>query len=255
MDQALQMFHNNRDVFIELGIRQHFDIPKFHFTGHYRFFLEMYGTADNFNTENTERLHIDMAKNAYAASNRKDEYPQMTAWLDRQEKIRQHDKHIHRRLTRMASGPVCHVQKPLPSLIPQRRLHMTKHPTLRAVPLNKLRTNYGTTLFADALRRFVAQYQHPTAAPAYVKALAPTIHIPAYSFPVYHRLKFVSYDVYRQNPLWESVVDSLHVEPARRDKYNKVVPGRFDTAMIRVAQIPGDEYGVEGECSGQPLLS
>ncbi|KJA16740.1 hypothetical protein HYPSUDRAFT_93749, partial [Hypholoma sublateritium FD-334 SS-4] len=86
MDEALQMFHNNRDVFIELGIRQHFDIPKFHFTGHYRFFLEMYGTADNFNTENTERLHIDMAKNAYAASNRKDEYPQMTAWLDRQEK-------------------------------------------------------------------------------------------------------------------------------------------------------------------------
>ncbi len=228
------MFHDNRDIFVELGIRQHFDIPKFHFTGHYRFFLEMYGTADNFNTENTERLHIDMAKNAYAASNRKDEYPQMTAWLDRQEKIRQHDKHIRRRLARLATGSGSRLEKPLPSLVRKRRLHMTKHPTFVRLPLTKLRSDYHASSFTEALQRFVAQYQHPNATPAYIKALAPTIHIPAYSFPVYHRLKFVSYDVYREKPLLESVVDSLHVEPARRDKYGKVVPGRFDVAMIRV---------------------
>jgi hypothetical protein len=42
--------------------------------------------ADNFNTEYTERLHIDLAKDAYRSTNMKDEYPQMTAWLDRRER-------------------------------------------------------------------------------------------------------------------------------------------------------------------------
>ncbi|THU85229.1 hypothetical protein K435DRAFT_806077 [Dendrothele bispora CBS 962.96] len=41
----------------------------------------------HFNTEHTERLHIDMAKDAYRASNRKDEYMQMTKWLERKEKM------------------------------------------------------------------------------------------------------------------------------------------------------------------------
>ena len=50
--------------------------------GHYHELIECYGTADNFNTEYTEQLHIDFMKDAYCSTNTKDEYPQMTAWLD-----------------------------------------------------------------------------------------------------------------------------------------------------------------------------
>ncbi len=161
MDRALQVFHENRDIFIELGVREHFDIPKVHFMGHYRFFIEMYGTTDNFNTENTERLHIDMAKHAYAASNRKDEYAQMTLWLDRQEKIRQHAKYIRRLLDTQRSTPAPHIVKPLPALVPERRQRMTKHPTA-TVSLQDVRDKYGAADFENALRRFVAQYQNPS---------------------------------------------------------------------------------------------
>lgn len=58
-----------------------FNIPKLHNIGHYLELIELFGTADNFNTEYTERLHIDMAKEAYASMNFKDEFPQISAHL------------------------------------------------------------------------------------------------------------------------------------------------------------------------------
>jgi hypothetical protein len=75
----LERFHNNKDIFIGLGVRAHFNFLKIHFAGHYRRFIELFGTTDNYNMEYPERLHIDLAKNEYRSTNSKDEYPQMTA--------------------------------------------------------------------------------------------------------------------------------------------------------------------------------
>ncbi|KAG0696321.1 hypothetical protein DFH29DRAFT_951535 [Suillus ampliporus] len=49
--------------------------------------IVMLGTTDNCNTEYTERLHIDYTKDAYRATNHKDEFVQMTRWLGRKEKF------------------------------------------------------------------------------------------------------------------------------------------------------------------------
>ncbi|KAH9952375.1 hypothetical protein BC827DRAFT_1159874 [Russula dissimulans] len=46
--------------------------------------------AHNYNTEQTECLHIEFTKDAYHVTNHKDEIPQMTSWLSHHEKIRQH---------------------------------------------------------------------------------------------------------------------------------------------------------------------
>ena len=46
-------------------------------------------------------------------------------------------------------------------------------------------------------------------------------------------IKFFSYDAHSLNPLDEIVVDSIHVDPTHLDKYDKVVPGQFDTAIIQ----------------------
>jgi hypothetical protein len=45
---------------------------------------------DNYNTKQLECLYIDLAKDAYYVTNYKDEYLQMTVWLERGEKIQQH---------------------------------------------------------------------------------------------------------------------------------------------------------------------
>ena len=94
MNDALHMFHLNHDIFISLGICKHFNIPKLHDSSHYYEFIQLYGSPDNFNTEYTERLHIDLTKNAYTSTNFKDEFPQMTCWLDQKEHVMQHEKYL-----------------------------------------------------------------------------------------------------------------------------------------------------------------
>ncbi|KAF7370020.1 hypothetical protein MSAN_00632000 [Mycena sanguinolenta] len=88
MRDSLDTFHANKEIFIELkGRNNHFNIPKIHSLDHYPFLIPLFGSADGFNTESPERLHIDYAKNAYRASNRKDYLEQMTVWLQRQEAV------------------------------------------------------------------------------------------------------------------------------------------------------------------------
>ncbi|KAG2018336.1 hypothetical protein CC2G_007772 [Coprinopsis cinerea AmutBmut pab1-1] len=96
---ALQAFHDHKSVFVDLGIRDHFNIPKLHFASHYVEKIKLFGTTDNTDTEYTERLHIDLAKDAYAATNHKDELPQMTTWLERREKIFKHEQYINWRIS------------------------------------------------------------------------------------------------------------------------------------------------------------
>ncbi|KLO11904.1 hypothetical protein SCHPADRAFT_830275, partial [Schizopora paradoxa] len=87
MQSALDDFHARKDVFVRLEIREHFNIPKVHSMQHYIDSIRLLGTADGYNTELPERLHIDYAKNAYRASNKRDYLKQMTTWLTRQESL------------------------------------------------------------------------------------------------------------------------------------------------------------------------
>ena len=87
LDAALKRFHDNKEIFIDFGVRANFKFPKVHFTGHYQQFIELFGTTDNYSTEYTEHLHIDLAKDTYSATNFKDEYLQITAWFECHKKV------------------------------------------------------------------------------------------------------------------------------------------------------------------------
>jgi hypothetical protein len=84
----------HKAVFVELGIREDFNIPKFHAIQHYINTLRALGGADGYNTEFSERLHIDYAKEAYRASNKRDYIEKMALWLQRQEAINFHSAYI-----------------------------------------------------------------------------------------------------------------------------------------------------------------
>ena len=58
---------------------------------------------DNYDTQYSEHLHIDFTKDAYHATNRRDELSQMTVWLERKEKILRHEKFIKWHLQQLAS--------------------------------------------------------------------------------------------------------------------------------------------------------
>jgi hypothetical protein len=94
MQSCLDTFHNHKDIFIELGLREDFNIPKFHAMQHYINAIRALGSADGYNTEFSERLHIDYAKEGYRASNKRDYVEQMALWLQRQEAIDSHSAYL-----------------------------------------------------------------------------------------------------------------------------------------------------------------
>ena len=113
---------------MDLGICDSFYIPKLHFAKHYLESIKLFGTTDNYNTEYMERLHIDLVKHVYAATNFKDEFTQMTIWLERKEKVHCHEQYIQWRQD--GSLPLI-AQKPwsAPSLELDRALSIAKHLT------------------------------------------------------------------------------------------------------------------------------
>ena len=85
LESCLKTFHRNKNIIIDLEIRQHFNIPKLHALLHYVNCVQTLGSTDGYNTESPERLHIEFAKEAYRASNKRDYVKQMAVWLQRHE--------------------------------------------------------------------------------------------------------------------------------------------------------------------------
>ena len=77
LETCLKTFHIHKDIIIELNIQQHFNIPKVHALIHYMDCIRSFGSTDGYNTESPERLHIEFAKEAYRASNKRDYVEQM----------------------------------------------------------------------------------------------------------------------------------------------------------------------------------
>ncbi|KIY71495.1 hypothetical protein CYLTODRAFT_390132 [Cylindrobasidium torrendii FP15055 ss-10] len=95
MDRAWCQFHEHKDIFISLGQRAHFNINKIHNIKHYIDHIRARGTADGYNSEATERLHIDYAKLGYRASNKRDYVPQMVKWLERRTAVLRFRKYLN----------------------------------------------------------------------------------------------------------------------------------------------------------------
>jgi hypothetical protein len=222
LDEALATFHSNKSILLDLGIHEHFNIPKLHACLHYASSIRIYGTTDNYNTQATERLHIDLAKDAYRATNKKEEYPQMTAWLERCEKILQHEEYIWwRRSKHMQPMPHCS------PLIPDRCIKMMRRPTVLAVSIESLISDYGALFFRDAFARYAVSWQSPHLNRTQIERESLNINIPFVNVSIYHHIKFT-------NAGDDKIVDSLHVQPRRLGARQQENPGHFDVALIRI---------------------
>ncbi|KAM6493735.1 hypothetical protein JOM56_010096, partial [Amanita muscaria] len=233
--QALDQFHENKSIFLDLDIRENFEIPKLHACAHYVSSIKLYGTTDNYNTQRTEQLHIDLAKDAYRSTNRKDKYPQMTLWLERRERIHQHHNYVHQ--DRQAHDEQ-HMLSLLPTLNPERSLKVTRRPSANAVAISVLVSHYGATFFRDAFARFIAGWRDPNLSCAQLERESMNINIPFTAVSVYHRLKFT-------NAGHSETEDSLHVYPARCHKNGRLNSSRFDTALVCTGSV--EILGIHGK--------
>ncbi|KAJ7073650.1 hypothetical protein C8F01DRAFT_970896 [Mycena amicta] len=105
MQDSWERMHKALPVFHDIGPKRlDFNIPKLHNIHHHMDSIRRLGTEDGYNTENTERLHIDLAKNGYRASNRRDYIPQMTRWLTRQEAVHRFSLYLQWQYPGYSSG-------------------------------------------------------------------------------------------------------------------------------------------------------
>jgi Plavaka transposase len=224
LDEALRCFHDNKDIFVELGIRSNFNFPKIHSLLHYSSSIMLFGTTDNYNTEQSERLHIDFTKDAYRATNKKQEFKQMTKWVERQEKIHFHDAYIQRQTQAI------HPLAPAPGLtqFPSvTQVELAQHPSVRSVRLYDIADKYGAVDFQDALADFVVHHNSPGLSAISARNLANNTLIPFTRVSVFHKIRFVG-----QMKDSEQTIDAAFAKPEQRDKDGNVVPGRFDTVLV-----------------------
>jgi hypothetical protein len=170
---ALDAFHDNKDIFVQLGLREDFNFPKLHAIQHYVDSIRLFGSADGYNTEISERLHIDFAKTAYRATNRREYIAQMTRWMERREKMNffavYQEWFDAEELRQRGYGPFSNGSRMLGTRIdgPHGSYLVAKTPGRLRVPVSIIRHDalggYRATQFVDTLTR----YLHASAPPAW----------------------------------------------------------------------------------------
>lgn len=240
MNDALAQFHANKDIFLELGVRDDFNIPKLHNVGHYPYLITLFGTTDNYNTEFTERLHIDFAKDAYRATNKKDEYPQMTLWLERKEKVYRHDRFLQWRLNAM--GAIQTHTTAVPYL--QEHATTAMYPSAYSVSFDTLANSYGAYDIRNALALYIAKARYPSYSASRLQTVAATTHLPLQSLHVYNKVTFTNPDPYLRLREAPDLVDVVYAKPARPGRYGSEIPGRFDTVLVDLGK--GKDLGLKG---------
>ncbi|KAK7687242.1 hypothetical protein QCA50_009747 [Cerrena zonata] len=231
MDAALRKFHANKNIFVDLGIRVSFQLPKLHNAGHYRYSIELFSTTDNYNTQTTERLHIDYAKDAYNASNTRNAFAQMTKWLERKEKVFRHDHFVKWRLRLKPRASSLTVGRA--PVIRHPHVVMTKYPTVYSVDFNSLADNYGAVDIHNTITMFIAHRRNPTFSGNRLERAAANIILPFSSLQIFHKIRFYN----RPVEDWlnsDDVMDVAHARPSYQDKQGRLVPARFDTVLINI---------------------
>lgn len=245
LSKALETFHANKHIFVTLGAREHFNFPKMHALMHYVDSIRLFGTADNYNTSYSERLHIDYAKMAWRATNRKDEYPQMTVWLQRREQIRAHQAYVDWRLRDPDDPADEHPRIRLPRA-PKLKRKVANYPNVPALSFAKAEKRYGAVDFERVLKEHVLKLQDPEDTDQHIARLAETYTLPFRNVSAYHRLKFWHPDALeRDGEFVAELPDCVMARPRYRDTQKRRVHGQFSTALVNEFE-EGEHIGHEG---------
>ncbi|KIP01994.1 hypothetical protein PHLGIDRAFT_79771 [Phlebiopsis gigantea 11061_1 CR5-6] len=242
LKSAYSTFHQHKHIFQTLGVREHFNIPKLHSMQHYIEAIEQKGCLDGYNTELSERLHIDFAKKAYRSGNRRDYIANMTTWLRRQDAVDLRSAYLvwwdeRRRGDQKddasdseggsdTEGVHAHDVRFSPPTQGHRQYRIAKHCPCPRTSVATIQDEYGITNFLPVFRSFIVDELQPTRA---------TVTVPMPS-------RLTAFEVYKQLKLerpWNPFVsrkityDRIRATPAVASSgRRKPVPAHFDPAVL-----------------------
>ncbi|KAI6026905.1 hypothetical protein BKA83DRAFT_4463011 [Pisolithus microcarpus] len=216
MQDSLKTFHEYKHVLIELEVRQDFNVPKLHSLQHYVASIRALGSADGYNTEYPERLHIDYAKEAYRASNKRDYVEQMALWLQRQEAVCYKSAYLDWRKAGKCS-PLAERDTVSPAYY-----KVAKVPPHRQVSVDRIRSDYNAQDFVPALKHFLSSHSGRQ------QVIQP---IESDRFDVYNQLYIETgpSSITGRGPCLQKIRASPKV--AVRGRKAKI-PGHFDTVFV-----------------------
>jgi hypothetical protein len=217
LQKALQMFHENSYVFIELGACKDLNYVKNHMMSHYVESITYKGATDNFNTQFTERLHIDIVKDAFRHTNRREELSQMIAILDRKEKL--HFKELSINHTKGQQLVTDEVAEKEPSIFTLYIPIFPRHPARVAEKVTTIITLHQADKLATSLFSYLSSI-HRQLHHRQLSLLSWNMDI--LRLDVYHHLKFCS-----STSSSAQAIDYIYAMPAKEDK-----PARFDVALV-----------------------
>ncbi|KAJ7934044.1 hypothetical protein B0H13DRAFT_1591831 [Mycena leptocephala] len=236
MQNSLNTFHANKQIFIDLkGRKKDFNIPKIHSLDHYVPLIRLFGTPDGFNTESPERLHIDYAKNAYRASNRKDYIDQMTVWLQRQESVARFSAYLewaHPTLpqtTAVATTPVFPTSTPLTALTPTPTAAANSNSNPESSAIEKDSLGHNASRFILALTTFFGSSTSTS-----------RFHFQPRTFDMFGTWKRISFRHSKIPEVGErhstNLVRATAPAPASLEQRRAAEPAHLDFALIRTGE-------------------
>ena len=247
MQSCLNTFHLYKDIFIELGLCEDFNIPKFYAMQHYITAIRALRSADGYNIKFSERLHINYTKEGYRPSNKRDYIEQMALWLQHQEAIDSHSAYLlwtHKNIESLHlptdsdfddnNHPSDSEDDDNNNIVPDNdgpMYHMAKKCPLPHLSIARLENDFGAIDFLPALTTFLKEN---TPSCTSIQP-SPTDH-----FNVYRQINL---DL-PPNPYLSSqpLTAQICTTPAIPPKGRKTgIPAHFDTALIV-------DHHTSGEC-------
>jgi hypothetical protein len=117
IDAAAERFHKEREIFIELGIRDDFLLPRQHSLKHYRSLIQMFGAPNGLCSSITESKHIKAVKEPWRRSGRNEPLGQMLLTNQRLDKLAAARADFHARgMLRSVQGNPLTGKRPIPAL-------------------------------------------------------------------------------------------------------------------------------------------
>ena len=221
LEDVLDLFHTNKHIFVDCSIWEHLDIPKFHSMVHYVESIRNFETTDNYNTEMFEQFHIDMAKEGWRASNFRNEVPQMTQWLSRQEKVSLFQSYLRDTLEsdEMVNEEI--ELPPIPSI--STSLGLSQKPTAPNQAISNIQRPHHAPSFSLHLRQYLNGFLSREESIACAQLA--TAQLPFDWLDIWHTYKF-ALDVLGND------IDGQENIKAVRAKPGKEGEARFDTVLV-----------------------
>jgi hypothetical protein len=228
LSAALLNWHTHKAAFIKAGTRTHIRIPKFHMLEHYVSSIKEFGTTDNYSTELFERLHIDLVKNAWAASNRRDAFPQMAKWLDRRERVLQFTLYLKWRQGLQHQERISEPRGECFRSYCGAPMCIAKCPPMPRQLLSNIQELHGVPGFGLDMYNFIVEHCSPGMEQRLIMDPSMMNSLVSERLDVWHQVKLT-------HPDFQGLDDDAQTKDTIFSK-----AGRFDIALVQTAFGPGD---------------